>query len=84
MVLLILQSPRYFMERKEALKTFLRMQSAFLDAEPRDLYTWNEASYYVLGMEDGAYAANVFTMMLQQHSCRVSAARGFFRLGGVS
>ncbi|MCH1982676.1 hypothetical protein MCG98_08885 [Ruminococcus sp. OA3] len=63
MVLLILQSPDTLWKERSVENILAYARSAFLDMSLRDLYTWNEASYYVLGMEDGAYAANVFTMM---------------------
>lgn len=63
MVLLVLQSVEVKWKERSEKNILAYARSAFLDMSLRDLYSWNEASYYVLGMEDGAYAANVFTMM---------------------
>ena len=63
MVLLVMQSADISWRERSVENILAYARAAFLDMSLRDLYTWNEASYYVLGVEDGAYGANVFTMM---------------------
>ena len=63
MVLLVLPSEEKNWKERSVESILAYARNAFLDMNLRDLYSWNEASYYVLGIEDGAYGANVFTMM---------------------
>lgn len=63
MVLLVLQSEGTAWRKRSVENILAYARGAFLDMSLRDLYSWNEAAYYVLGMGDGAYGANVFTIM---------------------